>query len=98
MAQYVLSRKDDIKKQFDYTFLSDEVFMPSVSMSSPLRDNIVRSSMRAIDWERGLPYTFRKEDVPMLLASENLWGRKFDRRVDGEAVAMIASHLKSSAG
>ena len=97
MVQYVLSRKDDIKKQFDYTFLTDEVFMPSVAMSSPLRDNVVKTSMRAIDWERGLPYTFRKEDVHMLLASRNLWGRKFDQRVDGDAVEMIAAHFKASA-
>lgn len=98
MVQYVLSRKDDIRKQFDYTFLTDEVFLPSVAMSSPMRERIVNNDLRAIDWERGLPYTFRKEDVPQLLASERLWGRKFDRRVDGEAIEMIAAHFMASDG
>lgn len=95
MVQYVLSRRDDVKRQFNHTFLTDEIFMPSVAMSSPMRDNIVRNDLRAIDWERGLPYTFRKEDVPTLLASESLWGRKFNQRVDEEAIEMIAEYFKN---
>lgn len=98
MVQYVLSRKNDIRKQFDYTFLTDEVFMQSVAMSSPMRERIVNDDLREIDWDRGMPYTFRKEDVPALLASEGLWGRKFDRRVDAEAIDMIAAHFQESAG
>ena len=97
MVQYILSRKDDIKKQFHYTFLTDEVFLPSVAMSSPMCEHIVDNSMRAIDWNRGLPYTFRKEDVPMLRASQSLWGRKFDQRVDAEAIEMIAAYFRKSA-
>lgn len=97
LVQYVLSRKEDIRKQFKYTFLTDEVFLQSVAVSSPMRNRIVNEDLRAIDWERGLPYTFRKEDVPMLLASEKLWGRKFDQRVDAEAIEMIAAHFRKSA-
>lgn len=97
LVQYVLSQKDAVRKQFDYTFLTDEIFLQSVAVSSPLRDNIVNNCLRAIDWERGLPYTFRKEDVPMLLASDSLWARKFDQRVDGEAIEMIAQHFGKSA-
>lgn len=93
LIQYVLSRKADVRRQFDYTFLTDEVFLQSVAMSSPMRDHIVTEDLRAIDWERGLPYTFRKEDVPMLLDSGALWGRKFDQRVDGEAIHLIAAHF-----
>jgi hypothetical protein len=97
LLQYVLSQKDAIKKQFRYTFLMDEVFLLSVAMSSPMRENIVDNCLRAIDWERGLPYTYRKEDVPMLLASQALWGRKFDQRVDAEAIEMIAAHFQKPA-
>ena len=97
MVRYVLSRKKDVKKQFRFTFLSDEVFLPSVAMSSPMQDRIVNDDLRAIDWDRGLPYTFRKEDVPVLLASKDLWGRKFDQRVDAEAIEMIAAHFRKSA-
>ena len=94
LVQYVLSRKADVRKQFDYTFLTDEVFLQSVAMTSPMKDRIVNNDLRAIDWVRGLPYTFRKEDVPMLLASESLWGRKFDQRVDAQAIEMIAAHFQ----
>ncbi len=97
MVQYVLSRKADIRKQFDYTFLTDEVFLQSVAVSSPLRERIVNDDLREIDWDRGMPYTFRKEDVPMLLASKGLWGRKFDQRVDAQAIEMIAAHFQKSA-
>lgn len=98
LVGYVLAHKNEIKKQFDYTLCPDEIFLQSVAVSSPLRDNIVNNCLRAIDWERGEPYTFRKEDVPALLASESLWGRKFDQRVDAEAIEMIAQHLGESAG
>ena len=97
MVRYILSRKEDIRKQFRFTFLSDEVFLPSVAMSSPMRDRIVNDDLRAIDWDRGLPYTFRKEDVPVLMASKDLWGRKFDQRVDAEAIEMIAAHFQKFA-
>lgn len=93
MVHYVLEQKTAIRKQFDYSICADEVFLQSVAMGSPLRENIVNDCLREIDWERGMPYTFRKEDVPMLLASENLWARKFDQRVDREVIDMIAAHL-----
>ena len=97
MVQYVLSRKDAIRKQFNFTFLTDEVFLQSVAAGSPLRDNIVNDCLRAIDWDRGLPYTYRKDDVPVLLASKELWGRKFDQRVDAEAINLIAEHFRKTA-
>ena len=98
LVQYVLSKKDDIWKQFRYTFLTDEIFLQSVAVSSPMRNRIVNNDLREIDWVRGLPYTYRKEDVPMLLASDSLWGRKFDQQVDAEGITMIAAHFNESAG
>lgn len=98
LLQFVLAHKDEIRKQFDYTLCPDEIFLQSVAMGSPRRDYIVKNTLRSIDWERGQPYTFRAEDVPMLLASDTLWGRKFDQRVDKEAIEMIAAHLRSRMG
>ena len=95
LLQFVLAHKDEIRKQFDYTLCPDEIFLQSVAMGSPRRDYIVKNTLRSIDWERGQPYTFRAEDVPMLLASDTLWGRKFDQRVDREAIDMIVAHLRS---
>ena len=94
----MLAHRDEIRKQFDYTLCPDEIFLQSVAMGSPRRDNVVKNTLRSIDWERGQPYTFRTEDVPMLLATDTLWGRKFDQRVDKEAIEMIAAHLRSRMG
>ena len=94
MIQFVIKSKRIIRKQFYYSHCADEVFHQSVAMASPYRDTVTGKCLREIDWERGGPYTFRKEDVSMLLTSENLFARKFDERVDREAIDMIAEHLK----
>ena len=94
MIQFVLSQKKIIKKKFYYSLCADELFLQSVAMASPYRETVTGTCLREIDWERGGPYTFRKEDVPMLLSSDNLFARKFDERIDREAIEMIAEHLK----
>ena len=93
MVQYILSCERIIRKQFYYCFCGDEIFLQSIAMHSPYRDTIINNSYRAIDWLRGSPYTYRKEDVPELLASANLFARKFDSRVDAEAIRFIVEHL-----
>lgn len=93
LAQYVLSQEALIKKQFYYSSCADEVFLHSVAMASPCRDTIVDDCLRAIDWDRGDPYIFRQEDVDGLLVSPNLFGRKFDSRVDAQAIGKIVAHL-----
>ena len=93
LAQYVLSQEALIKKQFYYSSCADEVFLHSVAMASPCRDTIVDDCLRAIDWDRGDPYIFRQEDVDGLLVSPNLFGRKFDSRVDAQAIDKIVAHL-----
>lgn len=94
MVQHLLSQEKAVEKQFRFSYCADEVFLHSIAMASPMRDNIVEKSMRAIDWKRGSPYTYRKEDVAGLLESENLWGRKFDQRVDASAIDAVAEALR----
>ena len=93
MIHHVLSQEEVIEKQFKLSYCADELFLQSVAMASPLRENITGKYLRAIDWKRGMPYTYRAEDVPGLLASECLWGRKFDRRVDPEAIRAVIEAL-----
>ena len=94
MIQYVLSQKKLIKKQFYYSHCADEVFLQSVAMASPYRDTVTGKCLREIDWTRGGPYTFRREDVPMLLSSENLFARKFDIDLDREAIELISEQVR----
>lgn len=93
LASYVVSRKKLIQKQFFHSWCADEVFLHSVAMASPYRNRIVNNYLRAIDWERGDPYTYRAEDVPALLASDAFWGRKFNEKVDQEAIDLVVQHL-----
>lgn len=94
MVHYLLSQEEILHKQFRMSFCADEMFLQSIAMASPLHGNITGETMRAIDWERGRPYTYRAEDVPALLASAGLWGRKFDRRADPEAIQAVVDALK----
>jgi len=94
MVRHILSQETAIEKQFRLSYCADELFLQSIAMESSLRENITGTCMRAIDWHRGSPYTYRAEDVPGLLASENLWGRKFDCRVDPAAIAAVVAALK----
>ena len=95
MVQFLLQNEAKIRKQFFCSYCADEVFLSSVAMSSPLVDTIEDSYYRCIDWERGSPYTYRKEDVPQLLDSVGMFGRKFDIDLDPESVHMIADYLKN---
>lgn len=94
LVQFVLENHKLVKKQFYFSLCGDEVFLQSIAMASPYRDNIAFTAMRAVDWTRGNPYTYRQEDVPALLASHLLFGRKFDINVDPSAVDMIIRHLQ----
>lgn len=96
LAQYVLDNEALIKKQFYHSICADEVFLHSVVMTSPYRDSIVNNSLRAIDWKRGNPYTYRQEDVEELLHSSNLFARKFDSTIDGTAIDKIVEHLSAN--
>lgn len=64
-------------------------------MSSPYRDQIVSNSPRAIDWKRGCPYTYIRDDIEELIDSSKLFARKFDINVDSSIVEMLASYLTS---
>ena len=97
LVRYVLENREVAQKQFAHTFCADEVFLQTMAMASPRREMIVRDFLRAIDWQRGDPYVYRAEDVPGLLASDRLWGRKFNENVDQAAIDLIVEALGNKA-
>lgn len=96
LAEYILSKEGIIRKQFYHSICADEVFLHSIVMDSPYRETIVNNSLRAIDWTRGSPYVYKKEDVDDLLISDNFFARKFDERVDSDAIDKIVAHLSGN--
>ena len=50
-------------------------------------------NLRYIDWKRGAPYVFHAQDFDELMASPQLFARKFDEQVDAEIIRRIADTL-----
>lgn len=94
-AKYMASLDEKIKKHFKYTFCADEVFMQTILYNSNFRKNLFISTdgdpvnRRLIDWKRGNPYVFRKEDIDMIESSHCLFARKFDNEIDSEIISEI---------
>ncbi len=97
-AEHLLSREEEIKKIFSYSFCCDELFMHTILWKSPFRENIfepqdnISGNLRTIDWLRGdillgAPYTFNIDDYDSLIASGDLFCRKVtDATPEGNAL------------
>lgn len=104
LAEYVLSHKKSIEKTYRFTRCADEIFLQTLVVGSrfeqrlfaPGPDRNMSVIVRLIDWKRGEPYTFRKEDFEQLVSSENLFARKFDETIDPEIIRMVARHVEKS--
>ena len=106
MARYVTYRESELEEIFGHTIICDEFFMSTAVWGSPFRQNIwepshdraVCGNMRLIDWSRGgnirHPWTFRIDDMDMLMSSPMLWARKFDERADNDIIDTICHRLK----
>lgn len=97
-AKYVLSKEKWIMNTFKYSSCCDEIFLQTLLINSRFKeslynknfdDNHITSIKRYIDWKRGTPYTFRKEDFYDLINSGALFARKFDLNIDRVIVDMI---------
>jgi len=88
-AEYVLSRRREIERNYRWTQCSDESVFQTLAMASNFRERIVETSLRFIDWDRGRPYTFTADDYETLIGSEFLWARKFSEAKDSGIVRKI---------
>lgn len=101
LTRYVVSQKQWIEKVFKYTLCADEVFLQTLVHNSKFKDNLYHKNydddrmacLRMIDWDRGNPYVFRKDDINGLLNSEYIFARKFDSSVDSEAIDRLLSKI-----
>ena len=89
MALYVLAQEKLVKRLFYFSLCADELFLQTIAMESPYACNVTADAMRYVDWERGAPYTFRREDYVALWTSGKLFARKFDENVDMTIVERI---------
>jgi hypothetical protein len=99
LARYTVDNYKKYAKAFRLTQNSDELFIQTIVMDSPCKNNIFRGGfnndyslcLRYIDWDRGTPYVFRVDDYEELVnAGESfLFARKFDSNIDREIVEKI---------
>ena len=100
-ARYILSKKTFIEETFRSSIASDELVFQTMIYNSDFYSKIyndkslMKGSLRYIDWNRGRPYTFRKEDFNELVSENNemLFARKFDPCVDSEIIDMIFNYI-----
>lgn len=93
LAVFIVNNEEYIKKWFRWSNCGDESFVQVIAMMSPYKENIVNDHLRYIDWERGTPYVFKKEDYDVLKSSQYLWARKFDDQVDREIIDMLYQNI-----
>lgn len=102
LAKYVVSKEKYILKKFKNTICADELFLQTVVCNSKYYNNLYLYDddnygqiMRCIDWKRGEPYTYRKNDYDELMNSNMLFARKFSVKNDKKIVDMIYNKVRS---
>ena len=107
-VDYVLSKKNFCEKYFDHGVCTDELMFATLYMlnstsfkryishyTHEVFDNQRLDIVRAIDWHRGQPYTYRLGDYQMLKESNCLFARKFDEKIDNAIIDKIVSEVST---
>jgi len=103
-AKYVVDEEKWIKHIFKFTYCCDEVFLQTLLMRSPFKDNRywlpmdndTHAIMRLIDWNRGTPYVFKISDKDEIMSSEMLFCRKFDSVIDSDIITYVKATFSHS--
>ncbi len=102
----VLENEPKLEKMFRKTIASDEMAFHTVCINTDYYDtiyddtNVQKGCLRAIDWQRGLPYVWGSapgkvdSDFEELMSSEYMFARKFDEN-HMEIVDRIYDALKN---
>lgn len=84
----------DMIARLNNSTCGEEVFFQTVLMNSPLRDTIVTSNLRYIDWSvPNGPKVLVTEDVSNVIKSHNLFCRKVDRRLSKDFLVSMNEYI-----
>ena len=98
-VECILGHEEYIRGRFKFTCCPDEIYKQTVLMNSGFAERVYvpidteNAALRAIDWERGRPYTWRMNDVKELLASGNLFARKFSTSIDKKIIDYFKENI-----
>lgn len=79
----LLNKRSEIKNIFEGSKCPDEIYKQTMLYASPLRAHIYQdgkrgiANLRAIDWDRGVPYVWQAGDLNELRVLPQLFARKF---------------------
>lgn len=101
LAKYIVSRQDEYRSIFSYSYCCDEIFIQTIVESSDFKNNLFMpdcgndhfACVRLIDWERGNPYVWRSDDFDLLKSSPCMFARKFDLNTDSKIIDRVLSEL-----
>ncbi len=88
------------KSFYRNTFIADEGFFQTVMMNTGAHGEIMYDDLRMIDWVpdgdiKLRPRTFTSSDARQLLASADLFARKFDMTEDSAIFDVLERHIRS---
>lgn len=86
LAHYVVKQKLEIEQTFKYTQNGDELFLQTIILNSPFRqnlyhlkfDNSTESNLRYVYWENDTPKILSDTDFQRLKSGNEFFARKFD--------------------
>jgi Core-2/I-Branching enzyme len=90
---------DRFKHFYKNSFIADESFFQTVMMNGAPHGEIVRDDLRMIDWVpdgviKLRPRTYGMADAAALLASPDLFARKFDAHEDAGILDVLERHIR----
>ena len=101
LAKYVISKEEMIKNIFSYGYCADELFLQTIVYNSSFFANVCKeydddneNCKRLIDWKKGSPYIFKKDDFNFIISSSTIFARKFSTTIDKEIIDLIYNYLK----
>lgn len=93
-VRYMFEREDWVMRRFRRTLCPDEIFIQTLLWNSPFRKNLYKDGVaeqgaaRKIEWHRGSPHVWGREDLKELLDSDAMFARKFSSK-DMEVVEAL---------
>jgi hypothetical protein len=77
---------------FRHTYMPDEIVFQTILLNSKYKNIIENNVLKYIDWSKpgvSLPAVLKEEDFSKLVASNKLFARKFDIRVNAKILDLI---------
>jgi hypothetical protein len=93
IQDYIL-KKPEYVDFFQHVLIPDECFFQSLLMNSPLAERIKPRTLTYVNWRPPWPGIMTIQDLSQLRASDCLFARKFDVKVDSEILNKLDSLYK----